>query len=294
MQYTVDSEAFDSWWYAIENGFSQTAVSLVLYGAYVNLFLLSLYTLSRRKTAGTRLLIAASCMMAVVGSTQMALDVAAIVVATRLFRQIVHSEGLAERSSLPALLTAQTVTLVVNYFIADSIFLYRCYVIWGSQKRTLILPSLLMSSNFVVMILGLTTEVLTSELAGRIATLLGVATTLVLTAQTAGRILWIQRAASRVALDITIRGRYTRAIVLILESGVVYCAAGIFLVITYSPGGETFSIYFGILQQLLNIVPTFTLVYIGLNNMAASSLEIDPSKFIAHEHLGAGWRTGSL
>ncbi|KAJ6508658.1 hypothetical protein C8R45DRAFT_968173 [Mycena sanguinolenta] len=275
MQYTVDSEAFDSEWYAIENGFSQTAVSLVFYGVYFSLFLLSLYTLSRRKTAGTRLLIFASCMMAVVGSTQIALDVAAIVVAARVFQQMVHSGGLTERSPLSALLTAQTVTLVVNYFIADSIFLYRCYVIWGSQKKTLILPSLLMLSNFVVMIVGLTTHVLPSELAGRISTLLAVAVNLVLTAQTVGRILWIQRAASRVALDITVRGRYTRAIILILESGVVYCAAGIFLAITYSPSGETFSIGFGIAQQFLNIIPTFTLVYIGLNNMAGSSLEMN-------------------
>ncbi|KAJ7882363.1 hypothetical protein B0H14DRAFT_2565351 [Mycena olivaceomarginata] len=76
MLYTVESGVFDSLWYFIICYFAQTAVSLLLYGFYINLFLLSLHTLSRRKTAGTKFLIVASCIMAVLGTTQMALDVA--------------------------------------------------------------------------------------------------------------------------------------------------------------------------------------------------------------------------
>ncbi|KAF8146412.1 hypothetical protein K438DRAFT_1781033 [Mycena galopus ATCC 62051] len=89
----------------------------------------------------------------------------------------------------------------------------------------------------------------------------------------AGRIWWIQRAASHVALDNTICGRYHRATVIILESGAVYCLLAIFQIINYSlsPNGLAFSIGIGITQQLSNIIPTFTLVYIGLKNMSDNS-----------------------
>ncbi|KAJ7888687.1 hypothetical protein B0H14DRAFT_2693462 [Mycena olivaceomarginata] len=99
---------------------------------------------------------------------------------------------------------------------------------------------------------------------------LGATTNLVLTALTAGRILWIQRAASHVALDSKTRGNYTRAVAIILESDAIYCAVAILLVASASLDDEIFIVGFGIAQQLLNIIPTFTLVYIGLKNMEES------------------------
>lgn len=135
----------------------------------------------------------------------------------------------------------------------------------------------------------------------------------------AGRILWIRREASYVDLDSTFRGRYNRAIgimyglrlvkenalVLILfyrlESGAVYFIAAISMVVFVSLNDKIFSvgfgIGFGIAQQLLvssvhyqgyssvlpvqNIIPTFTLVYIGRkktrdNTHADSSPEVVP------------------
>ncbi|KAF8146408.1 hypothetical protein K438DRAFT_1944668 [Mycena galopus ATCC 62051] len=147
--------------------------------------------------------------------------------------------------------------------------LYRCYVIWECRKKPLILPALLMVSNLVVTITRI--KVHTIERAGGISTIINAATNLALTALTAGRILWIERAASRVALDNTIRGRYRRAVVIILESGAVYFIVAIFLVITGPPGKLSFGIDLGIAEQLLNIIPTFTLVYIGLKNMSDNS-----------------------
>lgn len=101
----------------------RTSQSNRLAGVYVNLFLLSLRTLSRRKTAGTKFLMVASCMMAVVGSTQMAVDVAVAVAAARLLQQLVHSEVVNEQGliilplfglTLPALETGQAVTFTIN------------------------------------------------------------------------------------------------------------------------------------------------------------------------------------
>ncbi|KAJ7330398.1 hypothetical protein DFH08DRAFT_313529 [Mycena albidolilacea] len=204
---------------------------------------------------------------------QIAIDVALVVVAARVLQRIVNSEVLAERSlrilpvfgsTLPALLKAQTFAFGINYFITDSIFLYRCYAIWGFQKKPIILPVLLMlSSSISGIILYSTTNTINSTL----PIILAAATNLVLTALTAGRILWIQRAASHVALDSAVRGRYSRAIMIILESGAVYCTVAIFLVISRSLNEEIFGIGLGIAQQVMNIIPTFTLVHIGLKNL---------------------------
>ncbi|KAJ7879152.1 hypothetical protein B0H13DRAFT_1892377 [Mycena leptocephala] len=70
----------------------------------------------------------------------------------------------------------------------------------------------------------------------------------------------------------TLCSRYNTAIAIILESGAVYCAAPIFLLITLSLenvhlNAQLYSIIgLGIVQQLINIIPTFTLVYIRLKN----------------------------
>ncbi|KAJ7330396.1 hypothetical protein DFH08DRAFT_313505 [Mycena albidolilacea] len=286
MQVTVDSGAFDSLWYSM----IMTSVSLVLYGVYVNLFLLSMYTLSRRKTVGTTLLRIASCMLAVVGSMQLALDVAGTVTIARIFQRIVYSEVLTARSRLllpqvestesTTLLSAKIIAIAINNFITDLIFLYRCFVIWGYQKKPIILPGLLMLSTLIVASVGGPTHVITNVRSVTIT--LGATTNLVLTALTGnflvcggailsfsstGRILWIQRAASHVALDSTTRGRYTRAVTIILESGTIYCAVAILLVASALLDDEIFIVGFGIAQHLLNIIPTFTPVYIGLKNM---------------------------
>lgn len=73
---------------------------------------------------------AASCMMAVVGSTQMVLDVASTVAAARLLQQIVHSEVVDEQgllmlplSTVPALETAESVLFSINKLVSLPPFL---------------------------------------------------------------------------------------------------------------------------------------------------------------------------
>ncbi|KAJ7330414.1 hypothetical protein DFH08DRAFT_1022649 [Mycena albidolilacea] len=196
----------------------------------------------------------------------MALDVVVTAKATRLLQQMVHSTT----PSVPVLPSVELTQPIFKLLIAQVITLisfsvYRCYVIWGSKKKPIILPALLVLSTFVVVIVGYTTNKMNTHI--RLLIILVAATNLVLTALTADRILWIQRAASHVGLDSTIRARYTRAIAVILESGALYCAVAIFLLISALLNDEIFSIGWGIGQQLMNIIPTFTLVYVGRKNM---------------------------
>ncbi|KAF7358557.1 hypothetical protein MVEN_00907200 [Mycena venus] len=217
--------------------------------------------------------------MAIVGSTQMAIDLALTVETARLHQEIVHTQvsnehGLRMQPLWPTLLRgldmAQNFMFLMNNFITDLFFLYRCYVIWGFSKKPIILPVLLMSSTLVMGILWCAPRTSVRDL--RVPYILGAATNLVLTALTAGRILWIRREASHVTLDNTFRSRYNRAIGIILESGAIYCLSIIFVVIGASLNDEIFVIGFGTGQQLINIIPTFTLVYIGLGKNEDNSL----------------------
>ncbi|KAJ6541549.1 hypothetical protein B0H19DRAFT_1381194 [Mycena capillaripes] len=280
MQYTVDSEQFDSSWDFLIRILSGTGASLLFYGIYVNLFLISIYTLARRRAiSAIRVLMAASCVMAVVGTTQMAVTLAGTVVSLRFVQQLVLAQVLNRPHFVKTLLTTENVLLAINMFVTDSFFvefspvgvenaltdkakMYRCYVIWGRKRKILILPALLMLATLVVGTLSSPTSSLEN---GKIPIGLAAATNLVLTALTAGRILWMRRESSNVGLD----NRYNRALGLILESGSIYCVGGVYMFITAALNDrEIFDIGFGISQQMLNIIPTFTLVYVGLNDTA--------------------------
>ncbi|KAJ7830769.1 hypothetical protein B0H13DRAFT_2371804 [Mycena leptocephala] len=95
---------------------------------------------------------------------------------------------------------------------------------------------------------------------------LGASTNLVLTAFTAGRILWIWHATSHVGFNKPLRNRYNTAIKVIIESGVIYSTAAIFLAITTLVDNSLYYVGTAATQQLVNIIPTFTLVYVGLKN----------------------------
>ncbi|KAJ7913156.1 hypothetical protein B0H13DRAFT_1874104 [Mycena leptocephala] len=177
----------------------------------------------------------------------MAVTIAETVVQARLVQQDVRAQVLNEHESISrsAVLAA---TRSFLQFVASN--LYRCYVIWGFRKKIVIMPMLLMLSTLTLARMALTSSCVVMGIVGatafsgavndmpQITYALAAATDLVLTALT---------------------GK--------LESGAIYCIGAIFLVITVSldsPG--IYGIGVGISRQMLNIIPTFTLVYVGLNN----------------------------
>ncbi|KAJ7203231.1 hypothetical protein B0H12DRAFT_1162003 [Mycena haematopus] len=269
MKYTVDSGQFDSTWDQLTDLFLMTEISLLPFGIYINLFLLSIYILARRReTPGGKFLIAASCTMAVVGTTQIATTIAEAVLTTRLVQEFVHDEALNQRQSVLAVLaTASHVLLAINVAVTDIFFMYRCYVIWGYRWKIIISPALLMLATLVTATIAALPSSSVSALV--IPCGLTAATNIVLTTLTAGRILWISRQSAHVGLSHTYRSRYSRAIRIILESGALYCVAVIFLIIAASRNNLAGSaIGYAIGQQAVNIIPTFTLVYAGLHDAA--------------------------
>jgi type III secretory pathway component EscR len=79
-------------------------------GIYISLFLLTFYLLfRRRKSPGIKLLIVISCIMAALGTTQMAVNIAETAVVARFVQQIVHAQVLNEHESLSSLAVLETI-----------------------------------------------------------------------------------------------------------------------------------------------------------------------------------------
>ncbi|KAJ7305619.1 hypothetical protein DFH08DRAFT_1089006 [Mycena albidolilacea] len=240
----------------------RAGISLLLYGIYICLFLLSIRVLSCRATPGRKLLIVFSCVMAVVGTVAMAIEIFLAVISARHVQELVHGGSLNKLAEEQTLGKALDITTIVNLFISDSFFLFRCYVIWGYRWKVAILPAVLILSTFTVGILATANdEALFVTYYG-----LAAAANFVLTTLTAGRIFWVWRHASCLSVDTNLRGRYNTALKLVFESGAIYCVGIVFLLIGFEGNEDIYVITTAFAGQALNIIPTFTLVYVGLNN----------------------------
>ncbi|KAF7340732.1 hypothetical protein MSAN_02101500 [Mycena sanguinolenta] len=117
----MDSSRIDFSWSILMHVFSETGVCLLLYGIYLCLFLLSIYTLARRRgTHGRKILMAWSCVIATVATAQMAVAIAQAVESARSFKASLRTQAL---DPLPLRLeTAQFVLGTMNNFIIDSLY----------------------------------------------------------------------------------------------------------------------------------------------------------------------------
>ncbi|KAJ6605181.1 hypothetical protein DFH09DRAFT_1299922 [Mycena vulgaris] len=93
-EYSVNSAGFDCYWHMMVFELCATCATLLLYGwysiLYLNLFILAIYTLCRRKTRGKNVL-SASYAMALLGTTQAALRLGSTATIIGMSRELVHT-----------------------------------------------------------------------------------------------------------------------------------------------------------------------------------------------------------
>ncbi|KAJ6530145.1 hypothetical protein B0H19DRAFT_1082552 [Mycena capillaripes] len=234
--------------------------SSILAGIYISLFLLSLYSLSRRKAPRVKLLLVASWVMAILGTMQMAVDIAIAAIYARSLQHVVHSKVPPQfMASLNVLEMLQGLLFVLN-------------------KTVVILPALFILSDLVVGILVSTPGSGMTDC--RIPYSLGTAINVYLTAFTGKLSLLVRWNFRELIYSPSQPAEYcgpdVQHVMLVLttrlESGAIYCVLAILLMITFSLKAGMYSLVFSIAQQMINIIPTFTLVYIGLTNMAETPL----------------------
>ncbi|KAK7022976.1 hypothetical protein R3P38DRAFT_2956742 [Favolaschia claudopus] len=268
----------DSAWSYVAMNLIAAGLSLLLYGLYLGLFLFSIYTLSRRWGApGSYILAATSCTMAILGTAQVVISVARVIADYRLLHSVSFGETLLAEDSDPRqiLNVAQRAVPTLNNLVTDSLFLYRCYVIWGRQKHILAVPAAFMLSTFAM---GIWDTWMANSEAPKIMFGLAALTNITLTSLTAGRILWLWRKLPQINQDSTSSARCKRAVNIILESGALYCLGVVLLLIAVSVKHEMeYLVGVSLSSLLVNILITFTIVYVALKDSFDHSEEVKPA-----------------
>ncbi|KAJ6469365.1 hypothetical protein C8R45DRAFT_937776 [Mycena sanguinolenta] len=242
------------------------------------MFALASYLYYHNKVTGTRILLYSTTAMFVLGTIQMALKVVIAVVLVRMVRLAVigDSLGLVRNAfSHDRLVFVRYLLLTTSNApsaLTDSVFMYRCYVVWGRTISVLILPGALLA---VTTGLGYFATYRNNYQLGstaypEIAFVMSVATNSTLTMLTAGRMWWVGREVGRAStFPGTTSRNYNTAVVMILESGalyslclIAYVVSGVFM---NSSAIVINNILIGVLPQVVNIVPTLIAVRVGIS-----------------------------
>ncbi|KAJ7664875.1 hypothetical protein B0H17DRAFT_296069 [Mycena rosella] len=215
--------------------------------------------------------------MAALATAQLGVHIWATVLAFKILQLAVegemwpHSARVVEITNVYGnLYTAEDFLLVTNNVIADSLFTYRCYIVWGRDIRVVALPMIMVAATTVLAYLCVYDDDYVNAgtfIDFRIAFLMSISTNFVLMALTAGRIWWIRRDASILSDSICVR-RYNTVIAIILESGAIYCISIIIYLVFVSvldPGNFTplIDIGRGAVPQIMNIAPVLIIVRVG-------------------------------
>jgi len=276
---------FSTAWTRMLQDVCKSAISLFLGGVYLLLGVVAFYLFSRRNTKGRVIFMGAIGVMLCLAISELALQIIVTSVSMRLLYSTADNldtiSFLRQQASLEhmynMLVFVEDLMLVTNNAVADGLFAYRCYIIWGAgyNKQVIALPALLL---LVTTALGFITAYSNNVLdAGshimdsRIGFVFAVVTNLMLTGLTAGRIWWTRRELRIVGQD-KFTQRYTTAISVLLESGAAYCLFLILVIVALSygrkatsgPTATLASFSYGAAGQLVNIVPTVFIVRLGL------------------------------
>ncbi|KAJ6483291.1 hypothetical protein C8R45DRAFT_1001036 [Mycena sanguinolenta] len=279
MSHVIHAAFLHQAWTSIEYDISKTCTVLVLYTIYVILFLFSIYTLIRRNSSGRRFMLGTSSAMFLLGTSGMLFTVVQMTVSFPLFEaQIECAAADLERLERSIRLynniaAASMFRVVINNVLTDVLLSYRCYVIWGSRRIVLIVPGIFILATCVAGFLGTVSRYFYlgklpfSDLRAPFA--LAGATNLILMCLTAGRIWYMSRDARNVNRR-SLHKRYHAVIAMIVESGALYWSVIILEIVSrslvsQSSAAEIFQgICDGLLDHMINIIPTLIFVRVGM------------------------------
>ncbi|KAJ7451553.1 hypothetical protein FB451DRAFT_701291 [Mycena latifolia] len=280
-------------WTPLYSRIIQLASSLFFNGIYILLAVFALYFLLRRRSPGRHVFICAIVVLGIFAIAQMLYQV----VITAWMLQIYsgtrsHETVAAALANYASILHLElnalrwgNFLLLLNNFAADSLLIYRCYMIWSESRYKiwvagLPLILLILTTTFggVTIAMG-NFHTCPSVFDDLLIVVLGmIATNLLLISLTAGRI-WSTRRHLRVIGQPTLLQRCNTAITMLLESGALYFGVNLTLLVVPLTGGSAaldapgLAVLYGAYGQLLNIIPAVMIVRISLKRSA----DIDPT-----------------
>ncbi|KAF7377114.1 hypothetical protein MSAN_00130400 [Mycena sanguinolenta] len=283
MNYVVDSTEFQDRWSTMLFTVSVNSTVLLLYALYLVLFAYSVHTL-RRSVRGRKFLLGTAWVMFALATAGTVLVVSTTGISMRMVYLLVQGNtDLPDRllKIYQSLALVQDIILAINNLVTDLLFLYRCYVIWGSRKIILVLPAMMILATVVggcVTGLGYYGIVkLNIPIDPRVPFILGGSTNILMMCLTAGRIWYIRREVRSLSTLKPLQQRYNTVVAIILESGILYCLCVIIYVISISINESTWfgtvfnGVAWGLVQLGVNIVPTLILVRVGMGRSTENS-----------------------
>ncbi|KAF7342379.1 hypothetical protein MVEN_01826800 [Mycena venus] len=255
------------------------AAALLMHGILLLLFVLALFFLLRHHAEGQsiRVLLFTAILLAGFAIFQVVLDVALVALPNTVL-QICMKEGMSQRamSLLETFATIYNVrqgALATNNAIADSLLLYRCYLIWATSRYSRLVVAIPLLLILATAAIAYAAIYLVLDI--RIPFGFALLTNVVLLGLTGGRIWYKRRQAAVLLGAAVVHRRYTATLEIIFESGLIYVAAVLIYLVSISnsvPPFTTFqNICWGSLAQLVNIVPMMIVVRVALSKTATPS-----------------------
>ncbi|KAF5366583.1 hypothetical protein D9758_008937 [Tetrapyrgos nigripes] len=166
---------------------------------------------------------------------------------------------------------------VTNNVVADSLVVYRCYVVWGNSIKIIIVPVIMLLGSTIcgyAAVYGFSTvtpgeDVFVSAIAdwGTALFSISLSTNITVTSLIAGRIWWVSRQTSQV-LGAKHSRKYSQALEIVIESGAIFAVTQLILLVLYVLRHNAQYIVFDSMAQIMGIVPTLIIVRIGLGMSA--------------------------
>ncbi|KAJ7210849.1 hypothetical protein GGX14DRAFT_565448 [Mycena pura] len=188
----------------------------------------------------------------------------------------------------PAIVRRLGLLIKIRYclsnWIADGIFVHRCYVIWGRKWQPVALPAF----SYFCTIVGGIVELLplsgNSQLAA-MAVCMGTifCTNVLSTSLAAGRIWWISRRIAKLQGAKNPRKRYMELTAILIESGLIYPVTLVVIIglwLTPATSIASVLVTVGACYHIVAIAPTLIIVRIG---MGVSTDDVDTTLNLSRE-----------
>ncbi|KAJ6513691.1 hypothetical protein C8R47DRAFT_1206997 [Mycena vitilis] len=272
MSHTIDASAFEEGWNFALCAMNGLCVGALCYGILLVLLGVAASLLGNWTGSARKILAAAALAMGMFATAQAGLQMRGIVFQLRFVRAGIEGE---KRPLTGNLNFASVALFVTNNLGVDSLFTYRCLVVWGHDIRVITLPILLLLTTAALGYLDVYGHISVHNM-GVVMALL----THILLVGLTGRIWWVRRDARVLELEAAHARRYNAVIAIILESGAMYLIGNttwlIFSSISSQDSPSTLSSPDVLLvrlsiPQIMNIIPILTIVRLGLRRDSADS-----------------------
>jgi len=253
----------------MRNEYASVVVAYVTYGIYVTLAGICMYILLQYnpKTKGRYILIAYTCSMFI--TTTVYFGAAAKLTEISLIETIFNPAALAAVSSKVSM--TKNAAYIVNIWLADSLVVYRTYVIWGGNLYVMVIPFIIfigtVASSIALLVQvgipgasfapgGLISDLGTAFLS------LSVSSNIISTLLIAGQLFRHQWALRQTGIQDN--GLYTRIFAVIAESAALYSGCGLIYIPLYARNLSSQYAVSALYASLGSITPVLIVIRMAL------------------------------